>query len=412
MVLVLANGAVPAADGLVLADHDVLGDLVEKTEIVGHDDDTTAVGVDGISQGVNSGNIETVGGLVQQDHVGRLDGEQSENDTGLLTLGQSTHEGSLALTAQTVAAELLAPVLVILRLLGETVTDELQGRLGEVELLSGVLAVHAELQVGVTRDTATDGAELAGHEAEQGRLADTVGADQGGTGIHVDTEVEVLVQSVLPLTGVREADIVEGENWGRELLDIGEAEGEDTVGMDGLDETIGLHLVENLLARLGLTHQVGISTSGGNELLDVLDFFLLLGVGLHLIGLLLATGLVVRIVVTTVVQELLATHIEHGGADTVQEIHGVRNQDQSTIPLLQVLLQPHTSFQIQVGSGVIKQEQRGLDEQGLGEGHTHTPSTGHILGLLVDGVLVEAETGQNERSTNVESGRIHLVHAL
>ena len=34
VVLVLSNGAVPAADGLVLADHDVLGDLVEESTTV------------------------------------------------------------------------------------------------------------------------------------------------------------------------------------------------------------------------------------------------------------------------------------------------------------------------------------------------------------------------------------------
>jgi len=181
VLLVSTDGAIPATDGLVLADHDILGDLVEKTEVVRHDDDTTSEGVDGVGQRVDSGNIKTVGGLVQQNHVGGLNGEQGEDDTGLLALGQGTHDGGLGLTAETVAAQLLAPVLVVLRFLGELVTDELQSGLGQVKLLSGVLAVNAELQVSVTADTATDGAELAGHQTEQSRLADTVGADQGGT---------------------------------------------------------------------------------------------------------------------------------------------------------------------------------------------------------------------------------------
>jgi len=412
VVLVRSDGTIPAADSLVLADHDVLGDLVEKTEIVGHDDNTTLVSVDGISQRVNSGDIETVGRLVQQDHVGGLDGQQSENDTTLLTLGQGTHDGGLGLTAETVAAQLLAPVLVVLGLLGELVTDELQRRLGQVKLLSRVLAVHAELQVSVAGDTTTDGAQLAGHETEQGGLADTVGTDQGSTGVHVNTEVKVLVQGIVPVTRVREADIVEGQDGRGQLLDLSEAESEDAVGDDRLDETIGLHLVKNLLAGLGLTHQVGVGTSGSNELLDVLDFLLLLGVGLHLVGLLLTASLVVRIVVTTVVEKLLATHVQHVGADTVQEIHGVGDQNQGTLPLLHVLLQPHTGLQVQVSSGVIQKKQRRLDEQGLGEGNTHTPATGHILGLLVNGGLVEAQTSQDQGSTSVEGGGIHLVHAL
>lgn len=50
VVLVVTDGAVPAADSLVLTDHDVLSNLIEETEIVGDDNDTTAVGIDGIGQ--------------------------------------------------------------------------------------------------------------------------------------------------------------------------------------------------------------------------------------------------------------------------------------------------------------------------------------------------------------------------
>lgn len=147
VVLVLADAAVPSSDGLVLADHNILGDLVEKSEIVRHDDDTTGEGVDGIGERVNGRNIETVGRLVQQDHVGRLDGQQSKDDSALLALGKSAHKGSLGVTAQTVLAQLLSPVLVVLRNLRELVATEVQGGLGQDKLLSGVLRVDTELQV-------------------------------------------------------------------------------------------------------------------------------------------------------------------------------------------------------------------------------------------------------------------------
>src|SRR5699024_9348211 len=126
---------------------------------------------------------------------------------------------------------------------------------------------------------------------------------------------------------------------------------------------IGLHLIKNLLARLGLTDQVCICTSRGDELLDVNNFFLLLVVGLHLVGLLFGPSLVVRVVVTTVVQELLHTHVNHVGADTVQEVHGVGNEDQSTVPFLHVFFQPHTGLKIQMSCGVVQKQQRGLNEQ-------------------------------------------------
>ena len=148
--------------------------------------------------------------------------------------------------------------------------------------------------------------------------------------------------------------------------------------------------------------QVGVGTSGSNELLDVLDLILLLLVGLGLVDLLLSTSLVVCVVVPSVVEEFLLTQVNHVCADTVQEVHGVGHENQSALPLLHVLLKPHTSLQVQMGSGVVEQQEGRLDEQRLGERDTHTPSTGHVLCLLVDGVLVEAETSENERCAGME----------
>jgi hypothetical protein len=107
VVLVLADRAVPPADSLVLTDHDVLSNLVEETnrvskylsedswdnipEVVGNDNDTTTESVDGICQRVDGRDIETVGRLVEQQHVGTLNSKKGENNTGLLTVGEGGH---------------------------------------------------------------------------------------------------------------------------------------------------------------------------------------------------------------------------------------------------------------------------------------------------------------------------------
>jgi len=57
--------------------------------------DTTGEVVDGVGERVNGGNIETVGRLVEQEHVGAVDGEESEDDSALLALGKGAHEGGL-----------------------------------------------------------------------------------------------------------------------------------------------------------------------------------------------------------------------------------------------------------------------------------------------------------------------------
>lgn len=62
------------------------------------DNDTTGERVDSVRQTVNSRDIETVGGLVKQQHVGALDGEQGKHDTTLLALGQSADQGGLGLS--------------------------------------------------------------------------------------------------------------------------------------------------------------------------------------------------------------------------------------------------------------------------------------------------------------------------
>ena len=371
-------------------------------EIVRDDNDTAGEGVDGICKGVDGGNIKTVGRLVKKKHVGALDGQESKDDSGLLTLGKGSHEGSLSLTSETVLAELLSPVLDILRDCGMLGANKVEGRLCQVKLLGRVLRVHAELQVRVARNDTRGGRNLAGEDAEKSRLAYTVGADKGGTGIHVDTKIKVLVQVVVLLPRVGEGDIVKSQDrWGQ-LLDIGEAESEGLVLGDGLDETVGLHLVEDLLPGLGLADQVGVGTGRGDELLDVLDFLLLLLIGLHLVDLLLVTCLGVSVVVTTVVEKLLHAHVDHVCADTIEEIHRVGDEDKCAVPLLEVLFEPDTGLEIQMCCRVVEQEQRRLDEKRLGEGDTHTPATRHVLCLLVDGLLVEAETGENEGCASLE----------
>lgn len=270
-------------------------------EVVGHDDDTTAESVDGISKGINGGDIQTVGRLVEQQHVGAFNSQECENNTRLLTVGQGSHLRCLGLTSHTKATKLLAPVLVVLTDVGKPLLDEVKRRLGQVELFGRVLGVDTKLQVGVTRHNTACRLQLASEDVEQSRLSNTVGSDKGGTRVHVDTEVEILVQVLLGVSRVGEGDVVKRQHRRGQLLDISEAEGEDPVDLDGLDETICLHLVENLLARLGLSDQVGVCTGGSNELLDVLDLVLLLLVGLGLVDLLLGAGLVVRVVVTSVV---------------------------------------------------------------------------------------------------------------
>jgi len=83
-------------------------------KVMGDDNNTSAESVDSICQTVDGRNIETVGRLVQQQHVGLLDGQEGEDDTTFLTIGEGADQRSLGIAAQAILAELLSPVLVIL----------------------------------------------------------------------------------------------------------------------------------------------------------------------------------------------------------------------------------------------------------------------------------------------------------
>lgn len=209
-----------------------------------------------------------------------------------------------------------------------------------------MLRVDAHLEMRVPRHLPTGRAQLARHQTQERGLAHTVRANKRRPRVHVHAEVEVAVEVVLGITAVGEGHVVEGQHRRRELLDIGEAEGEHAILFNLLDEPIRLHLVEDLLPRLRLPDQVGVGTGGRNELLDVHDLFLLLVVGLHLVGLLLAAGLRIGVVVTTVVDELALAHVDHVRADAVEEIHAVRDEDQRAVPLLEVLFKPHARLQV------------------------------------------------------------------
>ena len=59
------------------------------------DNDTTGEVVDGVSERVDGRDVETVGRLVEQEHVGAVDGEEGEDDSALLAFGKGAHEGGL-----------------------------------------------------------------------------------------------------------------------------------------------------------------------------------------------------------------------------------------------------------------------------------------------------------------------------
>lgn len=55
---------------------------------------------------------------------------------------------------------------------------------------------------------------------------------------------------------------------------------------------------------------------------------------------------------------------------------------------------------------IIQKQQGRLDEQRLRQRNSHSPSSRHILRLLVDGLLVESETSEDDTGSDLERRRV------
>jgi hypothetical protein len=195
-------------------------------------------------------------------------------------------------------------------------------------------------------------------------LTNTVGAYEADTGIKIDTKVQVFVEDFIG--GVSEGDVVDGQYGGRESTAGLESDLNDLIINNLLSETTLLDLLENLLLRLGLSGELGgTGTETANIFLNVTDLLLLPGVLLALVFVLLGTGCNVLVVVTTIVVELATLKVNNVGADTIQEILRVGDEDKDAVVGLQVLLEPDASLEIEMVGGLIEKQDRWLNEEGL-----------------------------------------------
>ena len=208
----------------------------------------------------------------------------------------------------------------------------------------------------MTLHTTGDGLQNTSNKVEQRRLTRTVLANNRHTAIHIDTEAQVLVQEIFFLAAVAEANIVECNNRRWQLAYILKVETKLLWLYNWLYKTSSLHLVDNLLLRLGLLNQVSISTSTCNELLDVGNFFLLLVVCFHLVHFVLRLCSHIRRVVTTIRNELLLDRqVNNVCANVVHKVCTVRCKHENMVVGRQVRLQPYDGFQVQVVRWLIHQ---------------------------------------------------------
>eukprot|EP00048_Salpingoeca_helianthica_P015327 m.226196 g.226196 ORF g.226196 m.226196 type:complete len:385 (+) comp16891_c0_seq1:204-1358(+) len=352
--LVRGNVPVPAGDGLLVANINLFRSQLKQAEVVRDEDHASLEGVDGLGQTFDRLHVQMVRRLIKQEHVGVFLCEPAKDETALLAVAEGTDELGLSLAADTIGAQTTAPVADLHLEVGKLLAHKIDGVQSKVQDLGTVLVVLGDAKVAVAVDLTAGGLELTHEQLEQGALAGTVGADKDDAGVEIDTKVQTSVESILGVARVGEADRLEGKHWGSKFVAGREEERHRVLDLDFLNETISLHLVKDLLTALGLAHKVCIGTAAGNKLLDVLDFLLLLGILLHLVGLVLVAGLAVLGVVATIVhQGALGCEVHDVCADVVEKVLRVRHNHENLGIVAQAVLKPDASLQIKMVGGLV-----------------------------------------------------------
>lgn len=212
--------------------------------------------------------------------------------------------------------------------------------------------------------------QLACQDLNQSGFARAVSSQNGDTAVHVNTEVDILVEDFFGC--VAEQSILDfQQRWGN-LLGLGKFE---------LDRLLYLHFFDHLhlfeLFDSALSHRgTGIVGSEfGHDGLILSNFDLLFFILFHLIFLVLLKCLLEGVVVALVIGQLALEKVNSMRAHVIQELSGVGNDYESLLTVLNIVFQPENSVHIEMVRRLIQKKNIRLHKQGSGQTHAHSPST-------------------------------------
>ena len=191
-----------------------------------------------------------------------------------------------------------------------------------------------------------DLSQLAHQAAQQGGLADTVGADDGDALAHLHAQIQAGEQ-LFVIEAFRQA--LHFHRVAEQLLVLLEHD----VGVlaAGRLDVLQLDLVDLLRAGGGLLGFRRVGREAADELLQIGDLRFLLGVIGALAFQHLGGGGHVLVVVARVETQLAVVQVRHVRAHAVQEVAVVGDDDHGAIALVEHAFQPADGVDVQVGSG-------------------------------------------------------------
>ena len=135
-----------------------------------------------------------------------------------------------------------------------------------------------------------------------------------------------------------------------------------------------------------------VGAEPGDELLQLFDFFLFFLVGFfHLTDHQLA-GLVPEIVVSGVELDLAVVDVGDEGADLVEEITVMGNDDNRIVEVDEELLKPADCIEVQMVGRLVEQKDIGVSEKGFGQKNFHLLTSVQVLHERVVKLRSDAQT--------------------
>ena len=335
--------------------------------------------------------VHVVGRLVHQHHVGPRQDQLAVDHAALLAAGQHGH-GLLGLVAgEQQATERGAHDLFVIGLAGPLrhPAEEVDA-FGELGLR--ILRHVAGLSVLDPGDAACGRLQFAGEHAHQRGLADAVRADHGDTLARFDREVQVL-ENVLIRAGIAERQALDRHGRAVQLHLLLEADVR--VLARRRTDLFDLDLLELLLARGGLARLRGVRREAPHEFLQVRDLVL----GLRVRGLdalaRLHGGEHEVVVVAGIDFQLLEIEVGDVGADLIQEMTIVTDDDHRCVVIVQRALEPADRVDVEVVGRLVEQQHVGRREQRLREQHAQLQAGRQFTHRAVVFVFVDARVDQD-----------------
>lgn len=154
LLAVIVEAAVDLVDGLLLDDPQRAVGVTDEALVVRHDDHAALEVADGLREGVDALDVEVVGGLVEDEDVGRGEAELSQGHARLLSSREVLVLDGVCVGCQSKRAQSL-PRLLVLQV--EQTHEILRRRFLSRQVLAGVLIVAADLEAVVLAHLALHG---------------------------------------------------------------------------------------------------------------------------------------------------------------------------------------------------------------------------------------------------------------